>query len=114
MFDLTGSPDFMAALRAALLVAMGDLAPGLATPPVDPENAWLTPRETYAFLKMSESAFARLRHRLKENKESDRIVVSHALGNTEPRYQLASLQRFMREAAPALPKPEPAIYRDRQ
>ena len=57
------------------------------------------------FLRIKESAFKRFR----EREEKD-LVWSIGVGETEVRYQLASLQKIMRAAAVGLPsEPAPPI-----
>lgn len=104
MFDLTTSPEFMAALQRAVLVAVANAQ--IVTPGIDPENEWLTAREAMAFLRLKETAFKGFRERHKNE-----IITSTGPGATEVRYQLGCLQKIMRANAVGLPEPMPAFQR---
>lgn len=93
MFDLTQSPEFMAAVDQALVQAVRKVDLD-AWVHCYAEHEWLTTQEACDFLRMSLSAWKRFKVA-----NPQKVKVSYALGNTEPRYQLAALQRLMHEKA---------------
>ena len=110
MFDLTSSPEFMAALEKALVEAArrAGIALGGSGGGEDPKEVWLTTQETLKYLRWSYTAFVRWKKkRLADgSQQGDKLRVTTSLGGTEPRYQLASLQAVMREKAVGGPGPE--------
>ena len=106
--DLTKSPEFMLALEKAVSVAGEKLARELKAKTVDPEHVWLTGKEAREYLRMAEStwyAFEKAQEELTAEKRE--IVISYSLQSR--RYQLASLQRFMRKGAVGLPEALPGM-----
>jgi hypothetical protein len=89
------TPEFMAALEEVVLSALRKSGvSGARNAPCDPENEWLNTQQARTFLRLSKSAFDRFKVRYKAD-----LRVSTTINPTEPRYQLASLQKLMREKA---------------
>lgn len=107
--DLTKSPEFMTALKDAIKVAAAEVARETAGQGDDPAEVWLTAREARAFLRMGDSAWYEFKAGQEQlTAEAREIVISYSLQGS-PRYQLASLQRFMRKGAVGLPDPLPGM-----
>ena len=71
----------------------------------DDAHIWLTATEAAAFMRIGKSAF----YDFKREHAGD-LVISHPLGGSnDPRYQLASLRRYMLENAVGLPDPLPGM-----
>ena len=108
--DLTKSPEFMAALEKAILAAAAELSREAAARVQNPEEIWLTAKEAREYLRMADSTWYDFKAAQEKLLAHEReIVISYSIAPTSPRYQLASLQRFMRKGAVGLPDPLPGM-----
>ena len=100
--DASDKAELLALFRAAITAAPheagkgnGAAAPDAArvwpAPGADDEHIWLTTREAAAFLRMPPSTWYEFRRK----HEQDLVISRPMQGATDPRYQLASLRRYM-------------------
>ena len=114
--DASDKAELLALFRAAITAAPheagkgnGAAAPDAARvwpgPGADDEHIWLTTREAAAFLRMPPSTWYEFRRK----HEQDLVISRPMQGATDPRYQLASLRRYMLANAVGLPDPLPGM-----